>query len=241
MLRNFVLETANNPGSGDVQLAGAPGGRVTFASRFANGAEVYYFLDDGTQWESGIATLTHGTPHTLARTTVIANSAGTTSHLSFTGAVRAYNEVPAERLLYLDASSNIALPGSLSVAGTGAFGDKVTIYDEAEVHGALTLLSAGGSFTSSLATPGWRKLPNGDIEQWGIGNTDGAGFGGALFPIPFPTECLCLTPTLRGATGPAPGMGITEGNATDKFGFQVWTYNAVGGTAAPFRWHAIGH
>lgn len=108
MLGNFIQETANAPGSATtINLAGPPTGRRGFLAVFASGASVYYFMDDGTQAEWGIGTVTSGTPNTLARTTVIGTSAGTTTRLNFTGTTRVYNEVPAERLLFVDSASVI--------------------------------------------------------------------------------------------------------------------------------------
>lgn len=102
MLRNLVQESANNPGTGaTVNLLGAPVGRQSFVAAFGSGALVYYRMTDGAQWEIGQGTVTAGSPNTLARTTVISNSAGNTSRLNFTGAVQVFNVLPAERAVYL--------------------------------------------------------------------------------------------------------------------------------------------
>jgi hypothetical protein len=99
MLANFVQETANAPGSATtINLAGPPTGRRGFLAAFASGASVYYFLDDGTQSEWGVGTVTAGSPNTLSRTSVLGNTAGTTARLNFTGTTRVYNELPAERV-----------------------------------------------------------------------------------------------------------------------------------------------
>ena len=100
MLRNLVEESANNPGAGlEVNLGGAPQGRRSFAQSFTNGQTPFYFITDGVQTECGTGTFVAGSPHKLQRTSVIWNSAGTApARLNFTGAVRVYNEVPAELL-----------------------------------------------------------------------------------------------------------------------------------------------
>lgn len=101
MLDNLVLETVSAPGtSTTINLGGAATGRIGFVTAFGSGATCFYALDDGTQAEWGIGTVTSGSPNTLARTTVIGNTAGTTARLNFTGVTRAYSALPAEHAVY---------------------------------------------------------------------------------------------------------------------------------------------
>lgn len=97
-LANFVLESANNPGTGVVTLTGAMPDRRSFISAFPQGGAVYYFLDDGTQAEWGIGTLDVSGPVTLTRVTVRGTTAGSTAPLHFAGTVRVYSDIPAEFL-----------------------------------------------------------------------------------------------------------------------------------------------
>jgi microcystin-dependent protein len=103
MLRNFVEEAANAPGTASVvQLNGAPAGRRSWrASGYASGAAVFYEIADTTQFEWGVGVFTQGTPDTITRTTVLGNSNGTTARLNFGGACRVYNEIVAERAVYI--------------------------------------------------------------------------------------------------------------------------------------------
>jgi hypothetical protein len=120
MLANLVQESANNPGTGTtVNLLGSPSGRTAFVSAFGSGAMVYYRITDGVQWEIGQGTVTAGSPNTLARATVLSNSAGNTSHINFTGAVQVYNVLPAERAVLLNSSGNLQFGAAVSV-GLGA-------------------------------------------------------------------------------------------------------------------------
>ncbi|EHM01430.1 hypothetical protein HMPREF9946_02169 [Acetobacteraceae bacterium AT-5844] len=99
MLSNLVEETTNSPGSNlTIDLLGAPQNRRGFVTAFGDAATCYYALSDGVQTEWGIGTVHAGSPNKLDRTTVIGNTAGTTARLTFNGACRVYNEVPAERL-----------------------------------------------------------------------------------------------------------------------------------------------
>lgn len=106
-IRTLVHETAGAPLTGvNVSLSGPVTSRRSFASYFADGAEVFYFIDDGviSEWGKGVFSL--GSPNSVSRATVWGNSAGNTSRLNFTGTVNIYNEIPAEMATY--AGSNWA-------------------------------------------------------------------------------------------------------------------------------------
>lgn len=77
VIANRVKETTTTAGTGTVTLLGASTGFQSFAV-IGNGNTTYYTIagQTGNEWEVGIGTYTSsGT--TLARTTVLANSAGT--------------------------------------------------------------------------------------------------------------------------------------------------------------------
>src|SRR4051812_32800524 len=110
MLSDYILETVNSPGTTTtINLAGAVAGRKSFASAFTTGTVVYYYIDDGTQAEWGQGAFTTGSPNTLARTTVIGNTAGTAVRLNFAGVANVYNNLPAGRAVYLDSTSDVRL------------------------------------------------------------------------------------------------------------------------------------
>src|SRR5690242_18913370 len=70
-----VKETTNTTGTGTLNLAGAGTGFRTFVAGIGNGNTCPYLIDNGLgEWETGIGTVTDGTPDTLARTTVLASS-----------------------------------------------------------------------------------------------------------------------------------------------------------------------
>ena len=66
-------------GTGAVQLSGAVLGYQSFISGIGNGNTTFYCIYDptGYLWEVGLGTIASGSPNTLTRTTVYANSAGT--------------------------------------------------------------------------------------------------------------------------------------------------------------------
>lgn len=98
-LANMVQETASAPGAATtINLAGPATGRRSFIAAFGGGGVVDYVMDDGTQYETGIGTVTAGSPNTLTRTTVIENSAGTLARLNFTGSTRVYAALRMDRI-----------------------------------------------------------------------------------------------------------------------------------------------
>jgi hypothetical protein len=124
MLGDLIQETASAPGnSATINLGGPAAGRTGFLDVFASGADVFYAMADGTLFELGQGSVTAGSPDTLSRTTVLANSAGTTARLNFTGTTRVYCAMPAARAVWLDASGllqNITAANLRSSAGAPA-------------------------------------------------------------------------------------------------------------------------
>ena len=152
MLRNFVLEKANAPGtSSTVNLAGALTGRRAFVDEFASGAAALYFMDDGSQQEAGIGTFTAGSPNTLSRSTVLWNSSvGRTSpgRLNFAGSVLVYNAVPSERSLFLDANGRLGVGTETPwwpIHNYSASADVWFAADAPAAHNKGLLLASSGS------------------------------------------------------------------------------------------------
>jgi hypothetical protein len=147
MIGNFVQETANAPGSAaTVTLAGPAAGRRGIIAAFGAGATVYLGMDDGTQWQLVEALTVAGPPQQITITTVINNSAGTTNRLNFTGSVRIYSAIPAERNVYERPDGTIQ--------GATATGDAV--FRAADAAAARTAIGAadvaGQTFTGAIAT-----------------------------------------------------------------------------------------
>lgn len=94
---NRVKETTTTTGTGTVTLAGAASGFQSFAA-VGNTNTTYYCIasQTGTEWEVGIGTYSTTGP-TLARTTVIASSAGGTTPTTFTAGTKdVFVTAPAE-------------------------------------------------------------------------------------------------------------------------------------------------
>jgi hypothetical protein len=119
VLADRVKETTTTTGTGTVTLLGASTGFQSFAV-VGNGNTTYYTITSqtGTEWEVGIGTYTSsGT--TLARTTVLSNSAGSQpSALNFTSGTKdVFVTYPAS---YSVNSTNVGTAGQLLTSnGTG--------------------------------------------------------------------------------------------------------------------------
>ena len=102
MIRNYILQRCNAPGTNaNVLLGTAQVDRLTWAQVYGDGSPAFYFLDDGTKAEWGVCTFHLGPPPTISRDTVIGNTVGTTARLNFLGSVDCYNEIPGERMTYV--------------------------------------------------------------------------------------------------------------------------------------------
>ena len=105
VVKDRIKETSTTSGTGTLTLAGAASGFRSFAD-IGNGNTTYYAIVDATAgtWEVGIGTYTaSGT--TLARTTVLSNSSGTTAAINFAANSKdVFVTYPAGKAVYGDAS-----------------------------------------------------------------------------------------------------------------------------------------
>ena len=109
VLNDRVKETSTTTGTGTLNLAGAETGFVTFVAGIATGNTTYYTIhNQGTaEWEVGIGTVTDATPDTLSRDTVLSNSSGNTSKISFSAGTKdVFCTLPAGKAVYLDSTGS---------------------------------------------------------------------------------------------------------------------------------------
>jgi len=125
VLADRVKETTTTAGTGTVTLLGAAPGFQSFAV-IGNANTTYYTIaaQTGTEWEVGIGTYTlSGT--TLARTTVLSNSAGTQpTALTFSAGTKdVFVTYPSSKSVNLDASGNATALGTpVAFVGTNITG-----------------------------------------------------------------------------------------------------------------------
>ena len=109
VINDRVRETSTTSGTGTLNLAGAVTGFRTFVDGIGNSNTTYYAIfEEGTNlFEIGLGTVTDATPDTLARDTVLSNSSGNTSKITFSGGtLSVFCTMPASKSVYLDSSGN---------------------------------------------------------------------------------------------------------------------------------------
>ena len=107
VINDRVRETSTTSGTGTLNLAGAVTGFRTFVDGIGNSNTTYYAIfEEGTNlFETGIGTVTDATPDTLARDTVLSNSSGNTSKITFSGGtLSVFCTMPASKSVYLDST-----------------------------------------------------------------------------------------------------------------------------------------
>ena len=111
VLKDRIKETTSTTGTGTYTLGGAVSGFEAF-SEIGDGNTTYYCCTDGTDFEVGVGTYTaSGT--TLARTTIL-QSSNSDAAVNWTSGTRTiFCTQPAEKAVFLDASGNITIPGTI--------------------------------------------------------------------------------------------------------------------------------
>ena len=180
VIADRVKETTTTTGTGTITLAGASTGFQSFAV-IGDTNTTYYTISSqtGNEWEVGIGTYTSsGT--TLARTTVLSNSAGTQpSALSFSAGTKdVFVTYPAEKSVNLNASDIAVIPtlnltnalgaayggtgvlnnAAMTVTGSGNFAYTRTLTGTTNVTfpttGTLSTLAGAETLTNkTLTTP----------------------------------------------------------------------------------------
>lgn len=147
-----VQETSLTSGTGTLTLTGALAGYQTFSTAIGNGNTTFYTIYDPNayDWEVGIGTVGAGT---LARTTVLSNSAGTTSPISFAGNSKfVFCTYPAEKSINYDANGVATIGDVLGYSDTGivgSFASTVAGYNQVIVQNKSTATNASSNLNVS--------------------------------------------------------------------------------------------
>lgn len=201
LLKSFVLQTANAPGTGTFSLIAPPTGRRSFASSVGAG-QVFYEAFDGTSFEEGVGTLTTGAPDTLSRDTVTDGTSGAGVKINFASTVQIYSYIPAARALFASAD-NLSIPHGNRVLS--AVGPGVATTDGAQ-----------------LTQIGWQKI-GGDVVP-------ASGTSVVVFSVDaskylrFRMEWTSGVPT---AAAPPYARFSQDGGANYKFGATDYNYGAT--------------
>lgn len=148
-----VQESSSTSGTGALSLGGAVTGYQSFVSGIGNGNSTYYTIYDPTAfvWEVGIGAVTSGSPDTLSRTAVLANSSGTTSPLSLAGnAINVWCDYPAKKAVLQDLYGSAYAPQI--AADNGLLTHNATVSTSYTVDTGYNVISAGPIAVASGAT-----------------------------------------------------------------------------------------
>jgi len=152
VLKDRVQEVSTTSGTGTLTLAGSVPGFQTFSTAIGNGNTTYYTIFDNTAyvWEVGIGTVGAGT---LARTTVLSNSSGTTSALNLAGnSVNVFCTYPAEKSINYDADGVATIGEVLGYSDSGiiaSFASTVAGYNQVVLQNKSTATNASTNFNVS--------------------------------------------------------------------------------------------
>jgi len=103
-IKDRVLETSGTSGTGSIALLGPVTGHHAFSEAWGTATDVYYCIEDGTNWEVGAGTFTP--PSTLSRTTVYDSSAGGAKVSFPSGEKRVFSVAPATILTQIPATGS---------------------------------------------------------------------------------------------------------------------------------------
>ena len=120
VISDRIKESSTTTGTGTLTLGGAITGFETFTANLSNGDTTYYCCTDNTDFEVGLGTFTSsGT--TLARTTILASSNSNNAVNWSSGTRTVFCTLPAAKTVFLDASGNASVSGSVT-AGSFVIG-----------------------------------------------------------------------------------------------------------------------
>jgi hypothetical protein len=193
VLNDRVKETSTTQGTGDITLAGATQGFITFNSGIGTPNTTYYAIHEqgSNLFEVGLGTLSAST--TLERTTVLSNSAGNTSKINFnsggSSTLDVFCTLPASKAVVEESDGDVTLPADLTVGALLKLptntANKIlvadgTSFEEVDMSGDATIAS-GGALTLANSGVSAASYTNSSITVDAKGRVTSAssGSGGA--------------------------------------------------------------
>ena len=241
-LYDRVQETTTTSGTGSLTLLGAVSGFQSFAV-VGDGNTCYYTITDTgvspNAWEVGIGTYSTSGP-TLARTTVLSNSNGTTSPITLSSSATTkavFLTYPAEKSVNLDASGNVSALGTISsgtwqgttvavgYGGTGVTSssgaNSVVLRDANQnisfnnyVAGFAATTSAAGTTTLTVASARNQVLLGSTTQTYVLPNATTLQLGQSFVFINNSSGVLTVKDNSGATIETVPSGGVTQMGAT---------------------------
>lgn len=150
--------------------------------------------------------------------------------------------------LALSAGDALAI-NNVSVASpyTMAMGSDILLVSDGEkwrAHASLECLRTSSLFACSLEVTGWRRLPSGEVEQWGLSGGSKPNVSTPItFPLAFPTACVNvqLTYVDAGTHYPASRGAPVQVGTCSKTGFTYSHSGTNTSGGAQHFWTARGY
>lgn len=151
---------------------------------------------------------------------------------------------------YGSSNLTVAFSGSTYVYGTAGqtanivaqAGESLTLVASSTTTWNVISSTAGmgniGSFGAVLSPNGYRKLPSGDIEQWGVSAVSGSAT--VNFPIAFPNSVFAITTTLNSAESITSVVGAPPNNSSFTLNNYTSSTGNITTSARNNYWRAIG-
>jgi len=185
VISDRVKETTTTTGTGTYNLGGAVTGFETFTANLSNSDTTYYACTDNTDFEVGIGTFTaSGT--TLARTTILASSNSNNAVSWSSGTRTIFCTLPASKTVFLDASGNATIGGTVTATGSFIIGSadmneadlekldgitngtiaasKAVVVDANKDASSFRNLTASGAITAGSFVIGSADINENDLE-----------------------------------------------------------------------------
>ena len=111
-LADRTKETTTTSGTGNITLAGAVTGFVTFGSVLSDGDTTYYTISDGSNWEVGLGTY-NTSGNTLTRTDAnVLQSTNSDNRISLSGnTADVFITLPADKAVALNVDDELVIDG----------------------------------------------------------------------------------------------------------------------------------
>lgn len=130
---------------------------------------------------------------------------------------------------------------------TMAMGSDILLVSDGEkwrAHASLECLRTSSLFACSLEVTGWRRLPSGEVEQWGLSGGSKPNVSTPIaFPVAFPTACVNvqLTYVDAGTHYPASRGAPVQVGTCSKTGFTYSHSGTNTSGGAQHFWTARGY